>query len=250
MDPLKSVLFLYLQSKFLYIMKRFLVFTLVLTVNFAFAQSASFSRSDFSNSDKLYASNGLWVTNQGATKKIKGSPYLFDSWDSNEAIIYMHDKAYKLKSLNYNVRLERFESKFAEDSVFAFNPKNINKIVIEGRTFKRYLDPEFQRNSFFEELVRTKSTSILRKYEIEIIEANFNPMTQQKVSDDQMVKKEKYFYTEDGETLKEIKLKKSHILKTLDANKRDSVKQYAKDNNLSFKDVIELKNILQYYNTL
>ncbi|MCX7550684.1 hypothetical protein [Xanthomarina sp. F2636L] len=233
-------------------MTKYLVFLFALTANFSFSQASSAGSVDnFSNASKMIHNNGLWVSGSSADSNIKGSPYLFDSWNSEDGVIYMNDnKAYRLKSLNYNVQLERFEAKFSEDSVLALNPRNIDKIVIDNRTFKRYLDPEFQRNSYFENLVTTKSITILRKYEIEIIEANFNPMTQQKVSDDQMVKKEKYYYSIDDETLKEIKLKKSHILKTLDSDKKDAIKQYAKDNNLSFKNVVDLKTILQYYNTL
>ena len=39
-------------------------------------------------------------------------------------------------------------------------------------------------------------------------------------------------------------------LKALDSDKKDSLKRYAKDNGLSFKDVNDLKRILEYYNTL
>lgn len=232
-------------------MNKFLVFILVLSVNITFSQaSADVSANSLTNASRMLSNNGLWISSNPKSTKLKGTPYLFESWNSDDALIFMQDKAYRLKSLNYNIQLERFEAKFSEDSVFAFNPKNIKKVVQEGRTFKRYLDPEFQRNSFFEELAVTKSISILRKYEIEIVEASFNPMTQQKISDDQMVHKEKYYYTKDGETLKETKLKKSAVLKLIDTDKKDVIKQYVKDNNLSFRDINDLKNILKHYNTL
>ena len=232
-------------------MNKFLVFILALSVNFSFSQASSdVSANSLTNASRMLSNNGLWISSAPKSTKLKGTPYLFESRNNDDAVIFMQDKAYRLKSLNYNIQLERFEAKFSEDSVFAFNPKNIKKVVIEGRTFKRYLDPEFQRNSFFEELAATKSISILRKHEIEIVEASFNPMTQQKVSDDQMVHKEKYYYTKDRETLKETKLKKSAVLKLIDADKKDVIKQYAKDNNLSFKDINDLKNILKHYNTL
>ncbi|PWK19290.1 hypothetical protein [Xanthomarina spongicola] len=233
-------------------MNKYLIFLLALTVNFSFSQSASISsRNDFSNSRTLMSNNGLWITNSTASSEIKGTPYLFDSWNSDNALIYMSDnRAYKIRSINYNVQLERFEAKFAEDSVLALNPKNIKKIDINSRTFKRYLDPQYQRNSYFEELVKTKSLTILRKFETEIVEGNFNPMTQQKITPDQMVKIEKYYSTEDGETLSEMKLSKGAILKLIDSDKKDAVKQHAKDNSLNYKDINDLKAIIKYYNTL
>lgn len=233
-------------------MNKYVVFLLALAVNFSFAQSSSISsRKDFSNSRTLMSNNGLWITNNAANSKIKGSPYLFESWNSDNALIYMSDeRAYRIRSINYNVQLERFEAKFAEDSVLALNPKNIKKIMVDNRTFKRYLDPEFLRNSYFEELVKTKSITILRKFETEIIEGNFNPMTQQKMTDDHMVKIEKYYSTEDGKILAEIKLTKGAILKLIDSDKKDALKQYTKENDLNFKDINDLKVIIKYYNSI
>lgn len=235
-------------------MNKFLVFLLALSVNFTFAQSASISvtnaRNNFSNT-QITSASGIWVTNYSRTKNLKGSPYLFDSWNSSNASIYIkNDKSYKFKNLNYNVQMERFEAKFTEDSILTFNPKNIEKVVLNGKTFRRYLDPEYQRNSFFEELAVTKSISILRKHEIEIVKGNINPITHKKIAEDQMVQKEKYYYTVDNKTLKETKLNKSSILKSIDPNKKDALKQYVKDNNLNYSDVNDLKRVLEYYNTL
>ncbi|TYA53307.1 hypothetical protein [Formosa maritima] len=233
-------------------MNKYLVILFALSINFSFSQASSnASANSLANSSRMLANNGLWINNNSSNSELKGSPYLFDSWNSDNAVIYMaDDRAYRLKSLNYNVRLERFEAKFSEDSVLALNPKNINKIVVDNRTFKRYLDPEFQRNSYFEEIVKTNSITILRKFETEIVEGNFNPMTQQKMTDDQIIKKEKYYSTENGEILTEMKFTKGAILKLVDADKKDTVKQYAKDNDLNFKDVNDLKSILKFYNTI
>ena len=233
-------------------MNKYLVFLFALTVNFSFSQSAAISTgNNFANSSAIMAHDGIWVTNSNNTRNIKGSPYLFDSWKTTNALIYTKDsKAYKFKELNYNVQLERFEAKYSKDSILAFNPKNIEKVVIKGRTFKRYLDNEFQRNSYFEELVVTKSGAILRKFETAIKEGIYNPLTHQKTTDDEMIIKEKYFYTADNETLEHIQLKRSSILKTLDSDKKDALKQYAKENDLSFKDINDLRKILKYYNTL
>ncbi|HLV40086.1 hypothetical protein [Xanthomarina sp.] len=233
-------------------MNKLLVFILTLTVNLTFSQAGvNIAGDSFANSNGIMSNDGIWVTNSTKSSRLKGSPYLFDSWNSSNALIYTKNKkAYKFNKLNYNVQLERFEAKFSEDSILAFNPGNVDKVVIEGRTFKRYLDSEFQRNSYFEELVVTNSVVILRKFEIAIKEGMFNPLTQQKTTDDSMIVKEKYFYTTDKEELKPIQLKRSAILKVVDADKRDILKQYAKDNNLSFKEVNDLKLIFQHYNTL
>jgi hypothetical protein len=233
-------------------MTKFLVFLFALAVNFSFSQASTGNGvNNFSNASQMMTSgNGLWFNSSSSSTKVKGSPYLFESWNSDDALIFMQDKAYQMRSLNYNIQLDRFEAKVAEDSVFAFNPKDIKKITIDNRTFKRYLDGKLQRNSFFEELVATKSLVILRQFNVEIIPGNFNPMTQQKMSDDQMVQRETYYYTTDNETLVEMKLNKYSILKLIDADKKDILNDYAKENHLNFKDIYDLKKILQYYNTI
>ena len=84
---------------------------------------------------------------------VSGSPYLYNSWN-NKAKIYYDDKVYVINNFNYNIYSERFESKLSEDSILIINPRNIKSILIDDKVFGRYLDPEFIRNSYFEEIVK------------------------------------------------------------------------------------------------
>ena len=234
-------------------MNKFLLITCVLSANLVLSQiGAMYTETNALSFRDNVAQNGVWITkNSSNHNNLKGSPYLFESWSSPNASLHMaNNKTYGISSINYNIDLERFEAKFSEDSILAINPRNIKKIVVNNRTFKRYFDAENQRNTYFEEELVTSTLTLLKKYETSITEGIFNPLTQQKTSDDKLIIRERYFYTMDNETLIPLKLKKSAILKSLDSNKIDALTEYAKDNDLSFRDINDVKKILIRYNTL
>ena len=167
--------------------------------------------------------------------EVEGSPYLYPSWLTN-AKVYFEQKEYTFPSLNYNVYAERFEAKLSKDSVFIIN---------------RYLDPEFQRNSYFEELARLNDVVLLRKYFAEIQEAGLNPLTKVPMGAAKLLQKEK-FYTLKGEdeALKSVKLKKSVILNLVDDDDVNILKTYAREHGLSFRNSDDVIQILLYYNSL
>ena len=57
------------------------------------------------------------------------------------------------------------------------------------------------------------------------------------------------YYVKKGKSFKRLKLKKSEILKAA-GSKSSVVEQYAKDNNLNFKNERDLQKIVSYYRTL
>lgn len=181
---------------------------------------------------------------------VEGSPYLYPSWLTN-AKVYFEQKEYTFPSLNYNVYAERFEAKLSKDSVFIINPKGVDKVVLGNRVFKRYLDPEFQRNSYFEELARLNDVVLLRKYFAEIQEAGLNPLTKVPMGAAKLLQKEK-FYTLKGEeeAMKAVKLKKSVILNLVDDDDVKILKTYAREHGLSFRNSDDVIQILLYYNSL
>jgi hypothetical protein len=190
------------------------------------------------------------VYNNKINEKVDGSPYLYKSW-INHSKIYSKDKVYVINSFNYNIFSERFEAKLSEDSVFIIDPSMIKKISINNKIFARYLDPEFQRNSYFEEIIDFKGNRLLKKYTIRKQEGSVNPLTKVKLTNDILIQGEDFYIcnTADRE-LKKIKLKKSSVLSYIDKNYSDKVKEYVKENRLNYKRVADLKVIFQFYNNL
>lgn len=181
--------------------------------------------------------------------KVKGSAYLYPSW-SNNAKVYFEQKEYAFPNLNYNVYAERFEAKMDKDSVFIINPKGVDKVVLGNKVFKRHLDPEFQRNSYFEELSRLNDVVLLRKYYAEIQEAGLNPLTKVPMGASKLLQKEKFYTLKGKEDLKVVKLKKSLILNLVDDDNVKILKTYAKEHGLSFRNPEDVIQIVTYYNSL
>lgn len=195
-------------------------------------------------------SDGVWVVNKSNQKKIDGTPYLFKNW-FQKGKIYFEDRTYIIDALNYNVQAERFEAKISDDSVFALNHGNFYKVEINGKSFSRHLDPDFQRNTYFEDIIHFKSKQLLKKYAVKIKEGQVNPMTMQKIQPDKYIKNEQFYILKDSsDELKKVKLKKSTILSLIDESNKPIIKEYVKENRLSYKRVEDVFKILNYYNTL
>lgn len=195
-------------------------------------------------------SGGFWITSNDSQRIIKGSQYLFDNW-LQSGKIYFTDRVYTVNSLNYNIQSERFESKISDDSVFALNRGSFYKVEIKGKTFSRHLDPDYQRNTYYEDIIHFKNKQLLKKYEVKIIEGQINPLTMQKLHQDKYIKNEKYYILNDNsEQIVKIKLNKSIILSFVEDKYKPKLKDFAKENRLSFKDKDDVIGILDYYNSL
>ncbi|MBP1838971.1 hypothetical protein [Formosa algae] len=237
-------------------MKNFYLTLLVFLISLS-----SFSQIENLNATKDYQAfatnspiNGSWARAfNSETNTIKGDIYLYDGW-SNNSQIYFDDVNSPLKTsrINYNLQAERFELKESKDSVFIINPGNVRKVVVGTSVFKRYLDPEFRRNSFFQELFLTSEKTLLKKYQLDIIVGAVNPMTNQKMKADAYNVKEKYFVLaeDSNEVLKEVKLNKKLVYSFTSSDKADEVKQYVKNHHLSYKDDNDVILILNYIKTL
>ena len=236
---------------------KFLIFT-IFTLSMFYGQAQS-TNSNINNDLKSLESLSDGQLNTGSSAKtfgnpnegakVKGSPYLFDTW-TNSTVMYFigNEKAYNMSDINYNMQAERFELRQNNDSVFIVNPGNIERVVVNDKVFKRYLDPEFQRNSFFEVLYSADDLSLLKKYESAISEAQLNPMTGKKVGSDTYTTTENYYILSDennGE-LMEITLNKKSINNLISKENQSKVKEYVKEKHLSYKDELNVLMILNY----
>jgi len=182
---------------------------------------------------------------------VDGSPYLYKSWN-NHSKIYYEDRVYVISNFNYNIYSERFEAKLSEDSILIINPGNIKSILINNKTFGRYLDPEFQRNSYFEEIIKIDDNNLLlKKYTIKIKEGARNPLTKEKLTNDQLVNEEIYYICDlNDNELKKVKLKKTTIQSLFRKDALENIKNYVNENHLNYRDPDDVKKIVEHYNTL
>lgn len=196
--------------------------------------------------------NRFEVGNDGNGPKVDGSPYLYKSW-KNPSKIFYGDKVYTVPIFNYNIYSERFEAKLSEDSLFIINTRDLKKIIINDKVFGRYLDPEFQRNSYFEEIIKIDDDNLLlKKYTIKIMPGPTNPLTKEKLGNDRLIQGANYYICDlkDEDKLKKIKLKRSTILSLFQSENVKSVRDYVKDNGLNYNRENDIKTIIRYYNSL
>ena len=176
--------------------------------------------------------------------------YLFESW-YNSGRIVQDNKIYKLGSLNYNIRNDRFEAKFDQDSIFVINSPEDVVVEVNNRKFKRFLDPDTKRSTFFEVVANFKGGSIIIRHGLKVEEGSINPLTKETSGPDVLVKKEDYFYTKDTNSyLIKIKLNKKSIIDLIVESKKTEIQKFAKGNKLKYTKVNDVAKILKYYDSI
>ena len=203
------------------------------------------------NNSTQTVSNGLsGISSHGASfyftnpkRRVDGTFYLFENWRNNATIYINNAQNFTLKNINLNLKRNTFETKVAADSLFTFNFNNIEKFVINNKVYKNYYYDE--DNRVCEVIFEAENFSILKGFKVELIEGSANPMVNRTA--DKYVRKHYYFLKSEN-TVKPFKLRKSRILKLIDANNTSQVLEYIDRNNLSFKKEIDVRKILEFNN--
>ncbi|WP_298351813.1 hypothetical protein [uncultured Dokdonia sp.] len=181
------------------------------------------------------------------SRPIDGSVHVFDTWRNNAIIQTTGGMTLRLRdNINLNAKRNVFESKIGRDSVFTFDFTNIEKMVVNNKTYKNIFSPVEGGYRLVEVVAETDDFAIYKDYKIDIKEGNPNPMLAQQ--NDKYVMKDSY-YVKKGRSFKKFKLKKSNFLK-LAGKKADQLEAYADKNNFNFRDEKDLEKIASYYGTL
>lgn len=180
-------------------------------------------------------------------KPIDGKVHVFDTWRNNAIIQTTSGMTLRLRdNINLNAKRNVFESKIGTDSVFTFDFTNIEKMVVNNKTYQNVFSPVEGGYRLFEVVAETEDFSIYKDYRIDIKQGNPNPMLAQ--TNDKYIMKDSY-YVKKGKSFKKFKLKKSSFLK-LAGGKSDLLEEYASKNRLNFRDEADLEKIASYYGTL
>ncbi len=179
-------------------------------------------------------------------KPIDGTVYLFDTWSNSSIVVSADDKKIRLNNINFNAQRNTFQSKVNSDSIFTFNFRNLEKVIIKNKTFKNVYSPILKRYRVYEIVAETEEFTILKDYTIDIKEGNPNP--QRGSLNDKYVVRDNYFVSK-GETFEKFQRKKSKVLKLM-GDKASKVGAYAKANKLSYKKDTDFTKIIEYYKNL
>lgn len=239
-------------------MKKLFLLVGLFSVAFAFSQKSEIISTGTSASN-MYSgitfsagtNNGIWIKSHPSKTKVEGSNYLFNNWANMASIYTIDNKGYKIPKVNFNVKFNRFEANLSDgskDSIFAFNSKTIDKVVIGNQEFVKKVVEGKGSNYFLELIQRGDKISLLKSYNATLISGNVNPMTQKKLTDDKISINFIYYIDRNGK-LEDIKLKKSTVLKLM-SDKNGELKTFINENKLSFKEEDDIKKIFNYYNSI
>ncbi|RLD26919.1 MAG: hypothetical protein DRI75_10720 [Bacteroidetes bacterium] len=228
-------------------MKKILFFISILSVGLVFSQSSVGTSGDqltLDNNLQRVKTFGSSVTFFNPKRLTDGTFYLFDKWN-NYCIIQTEDnQKFVLRNINLNLERHTFESKVEGDSIFTFSFNNIDKFIINGKTYKNYYWDEDSK--VYEIIYDNNNFQILKGFRVELLEGSANPMVNR--SRDKYIRKESYHLRSNDNKIKPFKLKRSRILKLIngDIEKVNKIDAYTRNNNLSFKREKDLHKILEY----
>lgn len=178
-----------------------------------------------------------------------GSPYLYDDFSPGYILV---DDSILINNieLRYNVFAEQMQMKYQNKVSSIAVPDRVNKVVLNNEIFnylKFFLKDKIQKG-YFCKLTKGKLT-LLKKYKCELIGSSYNKALDAGNKNSTFSIKKYYYILDSKKNISEVKLRKKKILK-LFSDKKDIVKKYADDNNLSFRKEKDLIKIINYYNSL
>lgn len=176
-------------------------------------------------------------------KGIDGSVFLFEGWKNN-GVISLGDKNYLFYEMNYDVYKDEFLAKISKDSIYVFDFNFIDKIILNGKTFKQHYDSRLNQTKIYEVVYENTDFVLLKDYYVVITEGSPNPMLNR--AKDVVRKKSNYFTSIDN-AIEPFKLKKSYIIDLIDDEKKEEFKKYVQRNNLSYSNESDVYRMLQHY---
>jgi hypothetical protein len=231
-------------------MKKSLAVIAILISGIAFAQDSNLNVVNNAGNSMVAAANGM-KSSYGSSayfvnpaRAVDGTVYLFEEWNNSGVIHATTDQRFALNNINLNIERNSFESKVGKDSLFSFNFNNIEKFVINGRTFKNYYWND--DNRVYEIIYEAKDWSIIKGFKIVEVTGSANPMLNR--SRDRMVRK-MFYYVKDENGISPFILKKRKVLKLVsngDAAKSAKIANYAKNSKLSYKREDDLRKIIEF----
>ncbi len=184
-------------------------------------------------------------------KETKGSYYYNDVWYTGTIKLFSGEEvqAYPLK---YDMKMNQIDIKVNESvkiisigavkEIIWVNPTGQSEVLRNISMYKN-----IEGYGFFSVLSEGK-LSLLKKTELNLLDANYNTAMDVGSQSDKYVKKEIY-YIKSEDKISQIKKRKKTFLNKFE-DKAEKVELFASENNLNFKDDVDLEKIFNYYNSL
>lgn len=179
-------------------------------------------------------------------RNIKGSIYLFETWD-NKGEIFVGQKKYVIDNINFHLEKEAFMSQLGKDSTLIYEKNKFRKVHVNGRVFKYFDVPNENKSKVHEIIYEGKNLSLYKSFSASFIERSKNPMVNRPES---VIKHKSKYYTLKNKQLVFFKAKKRKMKALLSRDEFKDLKLYLKQYNLSFRNDADLKTIFKYCDNL
>lgn len=208
----------------------------------------SFSVSLLAQNIQLQAFPGYHyiTTESGFVKGKEGSPYLGDWQEAN--VLFTNGNVMNNLLVRYNVYNNQMLYQEKDNTYVIGAPDSLIHIQFPDKTFiyKEYSSEGSAQKSFFE-VAQTGKVSLLVKYEVEVIPANYNVALMSGNKNDVLSIVQK-LYLQQGKTIVPI-TKKDRIFEVM-SDKKSEVTTYMAKQRLSFKKKKDMMALINYYNQL
>jgi len=189
-------------------------------------------------------------------KKLVGDSYIDKKWNSATLLLYRDEQLLEGFRARYNVITNTFELMEPENNLVSIMPgRRIQNIVWVDSTYKvpRYFvnGMDFKEegapiSGFFEVLVDGE-LPLMRRTKVILKESNYNQALMVGERNDQLVKRNFYYYLKDKEVV-EVPRKRKEFYKIFGED-AEMMEKFVNKNNLSHREVDDLFEIFTYYNS-
>ena len=176
-------------------------------------------------------------------RKVDGSVYLFSNWNNITIIEMKNGKHFLVRNANINIQRNTLESQIGTDSTYVFNTTLIKKFSVNNVPYKMVFSDEGKR--IYQVIYDSDDFSLLKGFKVTFIEGSPNPMVNRPM--DKYVRSSSFYLQEDN-SIKPFKIKKSTLLRLLDANpsRKKAFIKFMNDNKLSYKDETDIEKAFRY----
>ena len=182
--------------------------------------------------------------------QLDGSPYLESNWDEGSIVMNSGDTI-PIILLRYNFYSGEMTYKHKQVVYSIGAPEKIKSITIGSLKFiyLAYKDDNEQLKKNFFELVYPGKIKLLTLYYPSVLPSNYNPTMAVGNKNDQLVVKEQYYVQVNDSNIIAIDKKGDSYINAL-GELGPKIKDYVKQNRLSFNNKGDLMTITFYANTL
>ncbi len=233
-------------------MKYFLISVLLINSLTAICQSEDVTFMSSLNSNQ--AIDGSLVNFDGgnysgrtfkAATKLEGDKFLYDNWLSSARVITKNKQIIDIRNINFDMERGTFSFKEGE-YILDVNQFVVGSVSINDMIFKRTLNPTDNISRLMEVIYESDDLSLLKDHNVRIREGKFDIQVGQEP--DEFVSNTSYYLISEGE-FRKFRPKKSSVL-SIFGDSEDVMKEYIKQNKLSYKDDAGLKSMFSKFNSV